>query len=61
VRPEEIAQPDKGPDCLDIGGWFSVLDSLELVFSGFDTFQCKRESKVGNFLVSKYAFLQVDL
>ncbi len=60
MSPEEIAQTPEGSDCLDINGWFGILDCLEFVFARLDPFRRERETQVGNFLVSKYAFLQID-
>jgi len=59
VSPEEIAQAHEGPDCLDIQGWFCILDCLELVFAQFDSFRRECESKIGHFLVSKHTFFQI--
>ncbi len=57
--PKEVAQPHKGPDSIDIGGWFVILDSFEFVLSGFDSIRCECKTKVLNFLVSKNTFVQV--
>jgi len=48
-------------DSFGVGGWLGILDCFELVLSGLDTIWCKGDSKVGNFLVSEHAFLQINL
>jgi hypothetical protein len=61
VRPEEIAQANKGSNSLDISGWFGVFDGFEFIFPRFDPFRSECEAQVRDFLVSEDAFLQVDL
>jgi len=58
---EEVAQAHEGSDCLDISWRFGILDCLQLVLAWFDSFWHEGKSQVGNFLVSKHTFLQVDL
>ncbi len=60
MRPEEIAQAYERSNRLDIGGWFGILDGLEFIFARFDPVWSKSEAQVRDFLVSEYAFLQVD-
>jgi hypothetical protein len=60
VCPEEIAQAHEGSNRLDIGGWFGVLDGFEFIFAQFNPIWSKSETQVRDFLVSEYAFLQVD-
>ena len=57
---EEVAQSHEGPDCLDVGGQFGILDGLELVFSRFDSLWSESESQVGHFLVAEETFVQID-
>ncbi len=59
--PEEIAQTDERSNSFDIGGWLSVFDSLQFVFSWFDTFWRECETQVRDFLVAEKAFVEVDL
>jgi hypothetical protein len=60
VCSEKIAQSDERSNSFDIGGWFGVFDSLQLVFSWFDTFWRKCEAQVRDFLVSEKTFIEVD-
>ncbi len=58
---EKIAQSDERSYGFDIGGWLGVFDSLQLVFSRLDTFWCKCEAQVGDFLVAEKTFIKVYL
>jgi len=60
VRPEKVAQANKGLNSLDIGGWFGVFDGFEFILARFDPVWSKSEAQVPAFLVAEYAFLQVD-
>jgi hypothetical protein len=44
VRPEEVAQSDKGANRLDVIGMLGSLDCFMLVLSGLDSFWGKGES-----------------
>ncbi len=56
---EEVAQSYKRPDSFDISGQLGILDGFELVLSWLYSIRRKCKTKIGDFLVSKYAFLQV--
>jgi len=46
VRPEEVAQANKGSNSLDIGGWFGVFDGFEFIFARLDPVWSECETQV---------------
>ncbi len=61
VGPEEVAKAHEGSNCFDIFRDFGHLNGLQLIFSGLDSFRRQSESEVGNLLVAKDAFFQINL